>query len=333
MLTARLVYRLARGLASDSLKLLVALMLFLILFFSLGPPPDLPPGMGERIMAQYAIALAPTDRAHIGATLRQALQVCRFWFLQAGRGLGRPLRAFYDAQTSNLAILWPAFLVTAGLSLGGGLLGLLGALTMSVRVVNRQWRAALNGPSRRSTWGLQAVLFFSNLPAFMTGLVALFVLAAIGAYNHAWVKFAAGMAIIGYADSVLSILSGYFIATLQAQYARDYIGLSAARGAANLALSAQPRACLAGKALANSLPALIHAFRQKLSLIIGMTVVLEILFNIHGLGLKSWQLLVAEANGDFMQLGAILCLYGLIWVLMNGGCRLVLPDSRALPGR
>ena len=336
-----------RTFSLNILKIFFAMTLFFFLFYLFAPTPDLQPQLKEEIRESIKRQLPlfskkriehlfsedwlEKDASKVPSLVERAFEfpiLYLFWIKHAFfEGFGRPLRYFHNKDLPTVACnLIPYFRTTLLLTFLGSFISILLSLSISLWHVNWSWNIALNQRRRGSSLVFKGMALLSNIPSCVLGIIFMFLLVSMGVWGSIWLKYLACGIIIGYSDGIFGILSSFLKDEFQTQYRKLYIPMSATRGSPNLSLRSRRdfRFSLAGKAVRNILSPLISIFMQRISILIGMTIIVEVIFNIDGLGFKSWQLLHNEANGDYFQVMGIFAGFALLWLMLNTFCNFLL---------
>lgn len=330
--------------AKDAGKIMLALLLFFFLFFLFGETPDMEVGVKtaiqERIRTHNPFATAevvdtifeenPPGSFDLGVLARRGAAfpaLFLFWADHAlTNSLGKPL-AYFEASDypSVFEILIPRFGRTFAISLLGALFSVIVSLWVSMAYVQRTWRLGLNEGLRErsgSIFGLKALSFFSTIPACVLAGLCVYLLCGIGLWESSVCRLVMCALIVGYSDGVFTILSSYLTDILQGEFRSLYIPMAATRGARNWepVPPSRMRRTLGGKALRHALPTVLMVFRQRISIMLGITIIVEVAFDVEGLGAKFWHLVVTNANGDYFQIMGIFIGFAAIWLALDVIC-------------
>ena len=326
----------------DIIKIWIGITLFFFAFYLFAPTPDLPDSVRNNINVSLVkilpIVSKPNTESIYSADdpdispFREVIEKTKafptlylFWFRHVlFNEFGKPLR-YYNSQShpSIVDILFPFFKTTLLLFLLGSLLSIAFSLGASLWFVNRNWNIALNRQHKGTTTIMNLLALFSNIPSCILALAFMLLIVKAGLWNVSWVKYFVAGIIVGFSDGVFWILSSYLIDDLKAEYRKLYIPMSATRGSPNFSI-VNLKFSLSVKAIRNILSQMVAVFRQRISIILGMTIIIEVVFNIQGLGLKSWELLHHESNGDYFQVMGIIAAFSLLWIIVNTACNFTL---------
>jgi ABC-type dipeptide/oligopeptide/nickel transport system permease component len=336
---------LSKELFLDLLKILMAMTLFLYLFFLFAPTPDLHPGVKndliENIRGQLSFFSYETienifaDHRGEGSVLSDMIDRSKSFsalFLvlikRIPEGLGQPLGNFGNDELPNIIEnLIPHFSTTILLTLLGSALSILLSLGVSLWYTIWNWQIYINQPRKGSEVIFKGLSLCSNTPSCILGIILMFVLVSAGLYQSTLLKYLACGLVIGFADGIFCILSDYLKDELKIQFNRNYLPLAASRGSRNFMIR-EFFSSLSGKAIRNIIVVVISIFKQRISVILGLTIIVEVVFNINGMGFKSWELLHNNANGDYFQVMGIFAGFSAIWLVVNFICNLILIINR-----
>lgn len=332
----------AKTILYDLLKVILALSLFFFIFYLIAPAPDLPEFVKEDIkecIQDHTTFFSPqsieaifeksissaTDNIKLSDRIAGFACLFFFWSKHAVfEEFGRPLRSFGNTETPSIAdSLIPYFRKTFVLSVLGSLFGILFSLTVSIWYVNSSWNIALNRKRSFGTIIIRTLSLLSNIPSCILTSFFLFYIVSRNYYDIIWLKYFICGVIIGYSDGVFCILATSLNDEFRAQYQKTYIAISATRGSPNISLKSF-NLSLAGKALRNVFEPVVSIFRQRISIILGMSIIVEIIFNIEGLGLKSWKLIHVDSNGDYFLIMGIFSGFALLWFILSTICNTLL---------